>query len=67
MNNDKTNAAAITSKTYMHGEVNGCIGQWRLGGKVNGAWRLSHVKLPSQMTAHADQFVTWETVERLAK
>lgn len=67
MNSDKTNSAAITEKTYLHGEVNGCIGQWRLSGKVNGAWRLCHVKLPSQMTAHADQFVTWETVERLAK
>ena len=67
MTTTNKNESKITNKTYLHGEVNGCIGQWKLSGKINGAWRLSHVKLPSQMTAHADQFVTWETVERLAK
>lgn len=48
------------------GQVNGHPpADWKLLGKLNGAWWLEHVKPESQSTAFKDQFVAWEDVERI--
>jgi hypothetical protein len=38
---------------------------WRFAGRRGGSWVLEHVKHPSQSRAYPDQFVAWETVERI--